>query len=706
MNRKKSLGRRTQRQYRLSRMEALERRDTMAGEVAYTPFADMNSLLAKAGASSAAVQANIRSALAAALPKGYGNMIVPDLPGDTDTTPIAIGAMPKFHSNPDSPFKFYLDFDGAITRSWEGEGTIQTGAFDLSRAFPDPFWDLATYPTAQTFDPTTFSALEQLSIRNTWALIAEDYAAFNIDVTNEAPPNEEDLIPGLTFRCVFGGYDNDWLAADAAGVALLGSFDGITLSTGETLGGTCFAFQGDNALDSRTWQVYETDTADWVGMIMGSIATHEGGHVLGLQHQSLWAGGTKLQEYWNGPGLWSPIMGYSYDDEATWWNGTSTLGAGILQDDMAVIASRLGFRSDDTGSTRSTALNLDTSEFTASIGTTSKKFTKVGSLERNTDVDYYRFTTAGGNVSINIDLNAFATSYDHAGWFGNSQLTVDIVDILGRVVQTYNVAATPGFSTRGLSLESGTYFVAVHGRSTVLASVGTQITTTSAAMGTADIAPTRFDVKDYGKIGTYVLDITYDTKAAPVRTIDDSKVATTGVYTFNGTWNYLTSSGQFGDFSRTAKRASTSAPISTATYTFSNLDPGIYKIYASWVPNASSSANAKYQAIDGSALRALANGGVVSQKVASTSVKYPGFKELTNGTIQVRGKTLFVRISNELALDGNVVADSIKIERVGNLPLAALAASAAKVAAAPQASAADTAMAAMYVEATTTTKKR
>ena len=84
-----------------------------------------------------------------------------------------------------------------------------------------------------------------------------------------------------------------------------------------------------------------------------------------MHHQSTYdAYGFKLSEYNFGDySTWAPIMGVTFGTPAiqTWYNGTNSQGATVLQDDMAILAGTtngFGYRSDDHGNTLATATPL------------------------------------------------------------------------------------------------------------------------------------------------------------------------------------------------------------------------------------------------------------------------------------------------------------------------------------------------------------
>src|SRR5688572_32582971 len=98
--------------------------------------------------------------------------------------PVAQAAVPVspfpsdilFHSKRGAPNVLYLNFAGETVTgtSWNdsvGRTTIPAVAFSTDS------------------DYSTFSDSEQLAIRRIWQRVAEDYAAFDIDVTTERPPS-------------------------------------------------------------------------------------------------------------------------------------------------------------------------------------------------------------------------------------------------------------------------------------------------------------------------------------------------------------------------------------------------------------------------------------------------------------------------------------------------------------------------------------
>jgi hypothetical protein len=342
----------------------------------------------------------------------------------SEAPPFPIGETFNLSSLPGAEHTIYLDFDGHTTTGtqWNAAyGTIITPAYDTDG------------------DVSTFSLAELEVIQRTWLRVAEDFAPFNVNVTTVEPP-VSDLIRSDSsdtrwgVRVVVG--ENTWYS-NAGGVAYVGSFT--------------------SNIDTPTY-VFNTSL---IGV--SEAVTHEVGHTLGLFHD-----GTSTQEYYpghgSGPTGWAPVMGVGYYQELVQWSQGEYADANNNEDDLSIITTQNGFgyRADDYGSTIGTAASI-------SNGTTS------GIIERNTDVDYFEFTTGGGDVTIDPffespNLDILATLYDSSG----------------TQISTSNPIGALNASFTGLG--SGTYYVSIQGT------------------GEGNVLGTGYS--DYGSLGQYTITVT------------------------------------------------------------------------------------------------------------------------------------------------------------------------------------------------------
>jgi uncharacterized protein (DUF1800 family) len=100
----------------------------------------------------------------------------------------------------------------------------------------------------------------------------------------------------------------------------------------------------------------------------------------------------------------------------------------------------------------------------------------------------------------------------------------------------------------------------------------------------------------------------------------------------------------------------------TASWTFSGLVPGQYRVSATWSPAAGAADNTPYTIADGS--NVLATVSVNQQVAPSTFVDgNQAWQDLGGGVYAITGSSLVVSVSDNA--DGNVLADAIRIERVG-----------------------------------------
>ena len=100
-------------------------------------------------------------------------------------------SIPILHSNPGATVKLFLDFDGHFEPDYNGIIDITTQAYDVDG------------------DASTFSDTELANIQTIWAMVAEDFAPFNIDVTTEEPAVLAEGVPiddanGVALRIAIG----------------------------------------------------------------------------------------------------------------------------------------------------------------------------------------------------------------------------------------------------------------------------------------------------------------------------------------------------------------------------------------------------------------------------------------------------------------------------------------------------------------------
>ncbi|MEY4231769.1 MAG: hypothetical protein RLZZ362_2618, partial [Actinomycetota bacterium] len=225
----------------------------------------------------------------------------------TPTAPLPVDPVPDvfaLHSRPGAKLAIFIDVDGHTTTGtpWNSSygSSITSAPFDLDGK------------------PGTFNQTERDRIQRWWLRVAEDYAAWDVDVTTQDPGIEAlrrtsstDTAYGV--RVVVS--PTNWYSTSAGGVAYVNSFT----STSDT---PAFVFTGQLGNGG------ERPVAEAI--------SHETGHTLGLSHD-----GQGTSAYYSGNGAWAPIMGVSYYGALAQWSKGSYPGATNSQDDLAIIAGKL-----------------------------------------------------------------------------------------------------------------------------------------------------------------------------------------------------------------------------------------------------------------------------------------------------------------------------------------------------------------------------
>jgi len=282
-----------------------------------------------------------------------------------------VSFVPAFNSLPTASDAVFLDFDGHTgTDAW---GTYNAQPYDFSGI------------------TTQFSPAEQLAIRNTWRMVAEDYSPFNLNVTTVAPGSFAD---GVAQRVIITNSDSTIIGQPSGdlGASFTGSY-----STGGPTDNVSFVF-------AENFPLFNVGGTS--GRVMaraaeiGNTASHEFGHALGLSHYQSQAG--------SGIGSVFPDAIMATNDlglnREVWKVGTND--GGNSQDDMAVIAgltNTFGYRPDDHGNAPSTATVVN---LAGGTGTVNGVISDLVS-----DVDFFQFT-ASGTTTVRVNVDEYVNDLD------------------------------------------------------------------------------------------------------------------------------------------------------------------------------------------------------------------------------------------------------------------------------------------------------
>jgi hypothetical protein len=250
------------------------------------------------------------------------------------------------------------------------------------------------------FNPTELQIIE-----DAWEHASEDFAPFATNVTTVAPSA---MVDGVNQRIAIGGRWEDWYKTPSSGVAYVGAF-------------TNPSYPNIGYMFSQS--IFEVALAgDDVAAKIGSTISHEAGHAFGLEHKGdVDAKGVLIDstdEYSEGGADWTPIMGNNLNlDRTIWVEPRVEITPGSVwaegSDDVKVLTSALGARSDDHSDAISTATPLGT----LSAANPSKVDT--GIIERKADIDTFTFSvSAAGTLTIQLLVNDVGANLDSRIGFG------------------------------------------------------------------------------------------------------------------------------------------------------------------------------------------------------------------------------------------------------------------------------------------------
>uniref|UniRef100_A0A383V6Z4 Peptidase C-terminal archaeal/bacterial domain-containing protein n=1 Tax=Tetradesmus obliquus TaxID=3088 RepID=A0A383V6Z4_TETOB len=354
-------------------------------------------------------------------------------------------------SRPSSKNKLWLDFKGSSIEgtAWNAfAATIVTPAYSRDDDF------------------TTFNPDERTDIVAVWRAVSEDYAPFDIDVTTIPP-----TVPVTNYVRVIIGGDGAWYGSPG-GLSYVGVF-------------------GRDNLYYNPVFIFPKMLGPNNPKYMWEAISHEVGHNMGLYHD-----GDASTAYYEGHGIWAPIMGIGYYKPLTQFSKGEYPGANQLQDDLAIIAAKIGYAPKVNGDSMATATGL---KIDSTSGSTASSIA-YGVVAQAGVPEFFKFMASAGPATVKTQLTpSFTNTLGSVDNRADLDMRVTVYDAAGAIVTTldpasFENAATLEIAESPVTLPAdGVYYVGVTGA------------------GSGDPKSTGYS--DYGSLGRFALSLTYPAPA-------------------------------------------------------------------------------------------------------------------------------------------------------------------------------------------------
>ncbi len=351
-----------------------------------------------------------------------------------------------------------------------------------------------------------------------------------------------------------------------------------------------------------------------------NVVAHELGHSLGISHV-MPVNQTKLLE----PFLTTAFEGPQFDDILAAHRGYGDENEQGSGNDIVANATNLG----TLGAGQTVSIGGDATD--TFVAPTDTDFV---SIDSDVDVDFFRFT-ASEAATVNVVLRPLGPTYQ-SGTQGGTPTTFNAA--------SQNNLSLAIFAGDGTSL-IGSASAAGLGQDEVLAGLGIPAGDYYIRVSGAD------DAAQF-----YQLDVSLDsTTASPTRIMDDGDFGFSTV----GSWTHWSGQGYQGDVHEVG--AGTGAR--SASWTFGGLQPGQYQVAATWTAYSNRASDSPFEIYDGGAQRATVR---VNQRFAPNDFGDAGVNwERLGNPVLISGTNLTVRMTDDA--DGNLIADAIRIERIGDV---------------------------------------
>ncbi len=627
-----------------------------------------------------------------------------------------LSSIPALSSNSGATAKLFLDFNGHTQASWGSYTNVITPVYD------------------QDGDRTTFSTGELASIQEIWARVAEDYAPFNIDVTTIDPGSSADRVVA---RIAIGGNYSDWFGQGAGGVAYIGGFYNGAPNVGyvfeDALGNGNARYVAEAAsheaghlfglLHQSLWSgntlvdEYYEGTAAWapimgVGYYSQRTTWHNGtdneGPASFQDDMALLAGtangfGYRTDDFGSTQALATALSAtansvniagrISTNTDQDWFSFTTTGGALNLTLNVAQVGANLDSVLELRNASGTLLVTANpTTTLSASLSsslTSGTYFVVVRSSGGYGNVGQYTLTgTApvgstgggGGNTSgpvPEINVNVGTTVVQSGGVISFGSLQVG--QFVNRVITIKNTGNATLTLIRPTAAQMPAGFTIVTNlvSTSLLAGQSTTLTLRYTPTSIGDVSQLLTLASNDADESAFELHLTGTATPAPIiRAIDNGSVG----FTTTGAWTRYVGIGRETDIQTALKGTGTT----TATWTFNDMPPGQYRIHASWTGSILYATNAPFTIHDGDTALGTV---LVNQERASSGLTWGGTAWSNLGTFSITGNTIRITLNN--SANDRVVADAIRIERIGDLPDVSGAAAAGSTLAATRSSAAN-----------------